>query len=71
MCKVIYKQQFIVFFLSVLKLTPILIQTLLTTPSNGIAYIMKQFPWYLSTFMFDDFSQIIDLASLKYSDCVV
>ena len=51
-----HKYHFIVFSLPVFKLTPKLIQTLLTTPSNGIAHIMKQFPWYLSAFMLNGLS---------------
>ena len=46
----------------VFKLTPILTQTLLKTPSNGIAHIMKQFPWYLAAFTFNCLSQSATVA---------
>ena len=43
--------------LPVLKLASVLFQTLLTTWSNGIAHITKQFPWYLRAFTLSGCSQ--------------
>ena len=70
-CVKIFRNDSLLFFsLPVLKLMPILIQTLLKTPSNEITHIMKQFPWYLSTFMFDGFSQISDYCKFCSIDFV-
>ena len=57
---IVFNYHFIVFSLPVLKLTPILIQTLLTMPSNGITHIMKQFPWYLGAVMLNGLSYFSD-----------
>ena len=54
----------------VLKLTSILIQTLLTTRSNGIAHINKHFPWYFAAFMFNCFSQFSDCCRFLSVDFV-
>ena len=56
MNKNILQVSFYCFSLPVLNMTLILIQTLLTTPSNGNAHLVKQFPWYLGAFMFIEFS---------------